>query len=235
MTDDGALGHALHALHPEGETLTGLLGDTLTAIEADKKSGSSWLPKCSSRSHAALWIGAVVVVAALQVPIGLRPDFDAYPSSLMALILAAFAAPALGLILATTRPLHRAPIPSIATRGMWVTALALPLVIAVLPAPHSHPAATLTGAFLPITIACFVFGAVIMTGFVVLHVLLQRRTHADRDNTILAALVGSLVGAIALQLHCPLSDTGHQALGHASQGILMAGLLVTWFSARRAR
>jgi hypothetical protein len=235
MADEGALAQALHVLSPDSEDLNDLMGATLTAIEADAQSGTRRLSKCSTPSHAALWIGAVLVVMALQVPMGLRPDFDAYPTLLMVLVLAAFLGPALGLVLATTRPLHMAPLPPMVKRGMWLTAIALPLVVAAMPAPHLHPAAVLAGAFMPITIACFVFGTAIMIAFLLLHALLQRRTHADRDNTLLAALIGSLAAAMALQLHCPLNDNAHQVLGHATQGILMTGLLYTWFSARRAR
>ena len=233
LADDCAVASALDTLRDGRDDLDALKGRTLAAV-ADDRGPRGFMAKTPTWVHSTALLGAVIAIALSQI-MALRADFDAYPTALMVLVLAAFTGPLIGLTLGATRPVHQAPLSRAIQSGLWLTALAIPLVVAAMPAPHTHPASDIAGAFGQATFACFAFGAAITVGILVLHKLFDRRSHADRDSTILAALIGALAGAIALQLHCPFSNNAHQALGHASQGVLFAGLIFTWFSARQSR
>jgi len=233
VAHDGAGAKALHALEGDSSDALGdLWGSTLEAVENDGGL-SSRLARTPSWMHAVA-LGGLVLALSLSQLAALRPDMEAYPSALMTLVLLAFAGPTVALILAATRPLYLSPLSATVKSALWLTALVIPLLVASLPATHIHPAMAITGGFAPVTLTCFAFGAAIALLVTGAHQLFQRRRHGDRDNTILAALVGALAAAIALQLHCPYSDNAHQILGHATQGILLVGGIFVWFSARRS-
>ena len=187
------------------------------------------------------WVrGAVLIALAAAIGIGewitgLRPDFEAYPTQMMVLALLALGGPVIGLSIAGTRPLYRPPLPSGMFYGMLTTAVSIPLILGSMPAPHDHPASNITGIFIPATIACFGFGTLIASLVLIVHKLMDRRIHADRNVTALVALVGTVAGTIALQIHCPFTDNAHLLIGHAGPGVVFTVAIFAIFNARRGR
>ncbi len=228
--DDGALADALEAV-PEP---TADLSDMAAALsEAMEKDGAN--RRIPSWIQPTVLIGLAAAVAIAMALGSLRPDIAAYPMDLMALILAALGGPTIGLSIAASRPLHKSAIPRGMVAALAVTALSIPLIIAVLPAPHSDPASDITGVFLAATIGCFVLGVLVAGMLVIAHRLLDKRTHADRDALLLVALAGCVAGAFALQIHCPFTDTAHQVIGHAGQGAVFTAGIWALFWRHRAR
>jgi len=234
VADDGALAAALRDVAAEPPELSGMEASVLKAIEEDNGPIAAFR-RVPAWMHGAGLIALVTAIAVGQAVTGLRPDFESYPTQLMVLVLAALGGPVIGLSVAATRPLYKAALPNGLFYGMLSTAMAIPLVIAAMPAPHTHPASDITGLFLPATIACFSIGALTAALVLIVHKLMDRRVHADRNATMLVALVGTVAGAIALHIHCPFTDNAHLLLGHASQGGVFAAAIFALFSARRGR
>jgi hypothetical protein len=233
VADDAALASALVDI-AETIELNGIDAALLKAIEVDNGPVAA-LRKIPSWMHGVALIAVVMAIAAMQAVTALRADYGTYPPQLMGLVLAALGGPIIGLSIAATRPLYKAPLPSGLLYGLTGTALTIPLILAALPAPHGHLASDITGLFLPATIACFGMGTLTAALVLIVHRLLDRRSHPDRNVTLLVALVGTVAGAIALQIHCPFTDNAHMLLGHASQGVLFAGAIYALFNSRRTR
>jgi hypothetical protein len=168
-------------------------------------------------------MAAVVVV----VGIGLtRPDLAVYPMLRMELVLAALSLMAAGTAWYALRPLHLAELPGGLHGAAVLSAVTLPLFLAILPAAHhDHPMAARPDPFLPPTLMCFTFGTVV--GAVVLATLwsMERRSRMPGRVVVLATALAGLAGNLALQLQCPVTDPMHLVLGHAMIGAVWTAAL----------
>ncbi|MGD8862145.1 MAG: hypothetical protein PVI30_19190 [Myxococcales bacterium] len=178
---------------------------------------------------------AVLLVAAVGL-LAPRPDLSAYPLGRMLLVVLGLGGLLLVSVRMSLRPLHRpAPRPAtvLSVLGLSIATAAgfslLPAAHVLLPHTAPSPELSLWQHVRP----CLVFGfALGLPLFAALRVF-------DRGTPMgawpAAAALG-LVGNLALQLHCPITQTSHLLLGHAPLGLLAAVLVWLWTRARpRAR
>ncbi len=136
----------------------------------------------------------------------------------------AIALSALGVLLAASlhqalRPMHRPPLPAWARIAIAGLTVAATLTIALLPVPDAHVYPPADGLHVS---PCLFYGLLMgLPVYLVLRLLDRSRSHAP----LLGACAAGLVGNLALQLHCPRSDTEHLMLGHFTVALaFIAGL-----------
>lgn len=172
-----------------------------------------------SRSTRTRWLAAglallLPVVVLLATP---RPDLAAYPLGRLVLDLALWLT---GLVLAISvvlRPFWR-PEPS---RGILAAiafgAIALTLLVTLLPAADVHHQASLQGTgsdFFSRALACLGFGTAVAAPAVLWFWLLHRNPERQAAWPVFVAIAGACVGGLALALHCPIISPLHLVTGH---------------------
>ena len=186
------------------------------------------------------WLSAGLVTVLIQLVTLLvtpRADLAVYPMERMGLVLLPLLVLAL---LAFRLGLVRLDRPAAAAwkiGGGLGLALAVPIVLAALPAAASfHPASGggIGHDLVPKALACFLFGAI--TGLPVL-VLLRWLDRGSRDSLVpalFAAAAGAIAGNFALQLHCPIVHPHHLLLGHGSVilGLVPVAGAAAWMRGR---
>ncbi|MBM4361213.1 MAG: hypothetical protein FJ104_00935 [Deltaproteobacteria bacterium] len=100
--------------------------------------------------------------------------------------------------------------------------LALPGAIALLPLPEALRQGALPGvAPSAATRACLIMGCLV-AGLVALFLrALDRGAHRSAWAAVTAAAAGGMVGALALDLHCPITTVDHLLVGHGSAGLAL--------------
>jgi hypothetical protein len=165
------------------------------------------------------WAGLLLVLAVLLATP--RPDLSVIPFGRLLADLVLLGVPLIAVIVAFLHPLHRPPLsPTI----RWVAiGLAMFVVVASasLPAAHVDHPASLRGVgddFVPVALACFMFGVVVATPMVVIVRLFGRSGSGLRRffPTLLVAAIATLVGSIALYMHCPITASKHLFAGHVT-------------------
>jgi negative regulator of sigma F NrsF-like protein len=206
------------------EREAGELGALFATIDAR---GGGRLDRLRARTR----IGAALAVAAL-VPAAVfvlapRADLPSYPAGRMVLAIALLAAALLGLAARALRPLDRAD------RAPWVDAplvagaVVVTFLLALLPPAHAEAAVNVWRS----AVKCLGFGAV--AGAPVAAVLLALDRVRSRRAIAEAALAAAVAANLALQLHCPIVDGAHIALGHALLAPLAGALALVWVARGR--
>ena len=131
------------------------------------------------------------------------------------------------------RPCHVPELPT--HRVVLLSALALLATVAVafLPAPHEHVLAPAEGvSAMKAAMPCMFLGLIMAFPVYFLIRLLDRRSHL---SAVVGGSVAGLIANVALQLKCPLHDTGHYLLGHSSVLVLflLGTAAVAWFERSR--
>jgi hypothetical protein len=183
-------------------------------------------------------VGLCVALAALLLAIvgvlAPRPDLTAYPPGRMLTVFAGLGALLLVSVRLSLRPLHRPPPPAPAVLSVLALSVAAAAGFSLLPAahvllPHTSPAPEL-GLWQHVR-PCLAFGFALGLP---LFAALRFFDRGVRLGAWPAAAALGLLGNLALQLHCPITEPSHLLLGHATVGLLAAVLLLPWLGARRA-
>lgn len=233
LTDDNRLGQALaHAELPELDA-SALLGEVLGSI--DKERGfRAWLRSRSTPVRALVPFAAMALVAVFVALFKRRPDIPSFPAGLFAGVIALYVLLIGAAVALELRPLQRsAPAPWLRPL-LVVGALAIPVLIAVLPLAHHAPLAYAPPgkSFAALAFGCFTFGLVLAVPALLFLWASDRVAHRSFRLALLAAGFGGLVGNLVLQLHCPVTDPAHRLLGHASIGLVLAIVYATWLLIR---
>lgn len=176
---------------------------------------------------------AVTVLAWLMMP---RADMDHYPRGRMLITLGALFGLTVAANLRLLRPLHLPKPPAWTGAVLLLAGIAAPIVLAVVPLTafgHEEFAAGEGGAFAVGCFKCLSFGAVLGLPVLLLAGLMRR---ANVDGAAIVALGGvaaGLTGNLTLQVHCPIVDTGHLLLGHASLLFILIAAILLWRSGKR--
>jgi predicted anti-sigma-YlaC factor YlaD len=177
-------------------------------------------------------IGALVLAeAAFFATFLRRADWGTYPAWRMVATLGVFALGAAILAGVGFRPLHR-PAPSRrAEAGLLAAALALPALIALLPAvPTTAPEAEAFN-YPGWAYYCFVDGGGLAVAVLLLARLLDRGGHTSRATAVAAVAAAGFAGLLGLQIQCPINYPLHLLTGHASIPI---GLALAYLLFRRS-
>ena len=176
-----------------------------------------------------LMVGAAALLAAVTFALAPRADFAIYPRERMLVTLAWFAIAAGVAAWLALRPVYLAR-----PERSWVLAAAAfallgPLLTAIVPLGITTPVAHGAPQKLwPWAYGCFAGGVTAGLVALVIGRLLDRGAPLASGQVVLAGAAAGLVGAIALQLHCPIHQPLHLLLGHASVPVgLIAGLWLT--------
>jgi hypothetical protein len=184
----------------------------------------AWLRSRPSR----LRFLVVALSAAAAVGIGgalrLRPDFSAYPSARLGLLLGAYL---LGIAVAFGKELlssaRRRSLS--ADFALLLGALAVPFVIALWPATEAARSYEPAGA-----LGCFSYGALLTLPTAALLWAFDRDDRLSLRTVCLSAAALGLSANLVLELHCPNGNAAHVLLGHASLGVAW---LLAWLFTRR--
>ncbi|RJO71885.1 MAG: DUF1109 family protein [Myxococcales bacterium] len=228
---------------PEGETLARLLarvreqtaGTEVSRLKGDldarlkaERGLASRLRSLATGKRLGLLVLALLALSVFVLLFMRRPDFGRYPLGRMAAALAAFAAAAAALFLYGLRPLYKPEPSRTALFLVAVVAVFMPWLFALL--PHAYTGEWLVPAFHDHTpkaaLACLIFGTVSGLPFVWLLWALERGSLGSARRSFFAVAAAALVGNIALQLHCPVPDPFHLALGHASVLLPLLGVYI---------
>lgn len=176
------------------------------------------------RAGALAAVGLLLLVSQLLTQ--RRPDFEEYSPAVfwgvVAVLGGTLGIGSLRLLRGPIAPLHSAQ----RDRSFTLLLLVLPALLALL-APIGSPFTTSASAGNGETSwgnpgACFGYGAALVTPFLLLAWLFERR---DRVPSIVSASAGALAGVAAnllLHAHCASAHWGHLLLGHASIGVAWA-------------
>lgn len=219
--------------------LAAMLGDALSAdadevsdelvravgqrVRTDHAGAAAW----STPRRLLLVAGVVVALGGATWLVGPRRDAAVYPAERMVLSLGAITM-ALGLSLgAALRPLHRRRLPTWATTWSLLGALGAPSLVGALPRAHAdHPASV--GDGLREALVCMGISAVTVGAAVLALRRLDRRVWASPAALAWFAAVGSAVGQLVLQLHCPVTSPWHMVFAHGTVGIVAVASLWLW-------
>ena len=171
-------------------------------------------------------VALLSVLAAVGIGSGpqLRPDFSAYSSARLVLLLGIYLA---GIALAFGKELFlSARRGSLSDHvGLLVGALGLPFLIAFAPATEASRAFGPEGA-----LGCFIYGALLTLPTATLLWAFDRDDRLSIRTVCLSAAALGLSANLVLELHCGNGNLRHVLLGHVSLGV--AWLLV-WALTRR--
>src|SRR6478735_12453774 len=225
--ESGALGRTLGAARSANGMEQGLesgLWELRRELEREPPARDA-LKRQGAAVRGAALIALALAVTALELGAWRRPDLGQLPlRRLVGFALLTAPTLAVGAWL-HSRPLWRPAPPPWLERTVAVTALAVPLLSAVVGMGHTgHPLALRgQGAQLvPMALGCFAHGACVAALFLGIAVVLDRG--GRRASLPVAAALGGLLASWALGLHCPITHTAHQLLGHASVGFVLASL-----------
>lgn len=152
-----------------------------------------------------------------------RRDLHVYPPARMALALTTMGMLSLWLGGDALRSWHRPALTSTGTRIRIAVAVGLLVVLSILPAPVELSPYTNPPRGVPLLVhasSCFFFGLMVALPTFAMCYLAGRKAPF---TTWVAAAVAGLVGNLALQLHCPITEHAHLLAGHASLGIAALG------------
>lgn len=210
---------------PELESLLGGSGDELPDVSAlfdgvkaqidaaEKKPAYRLQTQATPRKRLMSFIAFAMVILVTLLT-GRRPDLNAYPPAMLALVLGS-----LGTLFAISawsalRPVHKPALTPAKLGLMTAVAVGATLLLALAPGVHDHielrPDAPLLRHASPCMIYGFIFGLPV---YGALRFLDPGSSYGAR---IVAACAAGLAGNMVLELHCPMGGSTHLMAGHAS-------------------
>ena len=206
------------------EILAALESSVLGIVHQDR--GVVAAARALSRTTRLAIIGLVVGFEALFMHAYMRRlDWESYPSWRMALSVGAFGAVALVLAWFALRPMHLRPLPSWVERALLAVSIALPLVVAVVPAVPTANVPLFT--YPAYSFRCLAYGLSLALVVILFARAVDRGGHALRGSTFLAVVSGGYSALLGLQLECPVNTPLHLLTGHATIPSLLA--LGSWW------
>ena len=183
-------------------------------------------------------LGLATGLALLLVAAGglgkLRVDMDVYPNLRMGGVVALLLVFGALALIHRLRPLHKPPIRSRTLDVLITLTLALPFVLAALPAVHestSHPESLITeGEFAARAVACLIYGSLLSLPLILLLLGLRRRVVTTRSHKLLAAASAGVLCNLVLQFSCPVTMPLHLLVSHAALVVIFGG--VAWAAPR---
>lgn len=219
--------------------LNALRTELHAAVERDDR-GPAAVRSLPTRLRVGIGISIALGTAAIVGGLGPRPDWEHYPTSIMALALSGFAASFAVGYRELSRPMYEPEAPQL-RRWMSVLALALPIGISVIGADSAHgafnpsdvnpsvvdAAATEADTMLGI-FRCLLMGMVFAMPTAAWVFLARRSPWLGTPSLVLLAALLGLSGNLALQVHCPSRDWAHLFFGHAGLGLVLLVPLALW-------
>jgi len=213
----------------------------LSAPEIRPETGiRTWMRELASPQRAAVVALVFAGAAFLTFLATPRGDLAVVSTARLVVGMTMFGLAGLAVALVILQPLHRRPLSGVVAWGIALSALALPLVFALLPEAHHerllHPEsfADEGAAFWTRAATCLVFGTLIALPIIASIVLLDRRDRLGSNRALQVAFAGGAAGNLALLLHCPLVSTTHLVLGHATVPVVLGAALFV-MARRRSR
>lgn len=231
---EAELGRALASLEgaPQPE-LSKVMARVEESVARDTGAGA-WLSSRATPTRLMIGVGLPIGIAIWILVAKARPDLALYPIGRLAAIVVAYSLLVGAALRHALSPLQRtAPAPWVRP-ALTFAVIALPFVVAILPAAHTgHPASLEGGGddFVRRALACFGFGTALSLPVLVLWALLDRQKQGSAPLAALVAAGAGLVGVLSLELHCPITRPPHLLLGHASVAI---ALTLIYTGVRRA-
>lgn len=220
---DGQLGRALgQYARPEADPEA---FEKITQITSEQDADAVWrLRHMPTNRRLAIALCASLVGATVFFLVWRRPDWSVYPVVQMIVVVVAMAiATGFGVVLSMPRA-YRPERPFPLRLALLGFLLAIPFVPALLPIAHeAHPASVEPNLWVGIG-KCLGLGTLAAFPALITIRLLQRDQKLELWPTIFAALAAALGANIALQVHCPVVDPAHIAIGHGAMAMLYAGL-----------
>jgi hypothetical protein len=177
----------------------------------------AWLRSRPTWVRVVLMWAAVVAVMAVAL-VSPRPDLAVYPPLRLILGAALLAVVLAFAIRAALRPMHQPAWPRWLVWVVATLAVAVPLLLALLPEPQvAHAASTMdAGAEMAgWPRGCFLYGTMTGVPVVALAWLLDRSIGSGNAIWMGAAAAG-LAGNLTLLSHCSISHSVHLLLGHVT-------------------
>lgn len=175
-------------------------------------------------------LGLVVLTLSITAAISPRGDLPYYPLARLALEVGSFLAVFALCVTVVTRGTHLPELPRPWTHGLAAAAVLVVVAVGLLPPPHAHDPHVSRG--LGELVSYCGPGGVLMALPVYALVRLL-----DRGSSVGALAAVSAAGVAAntfLQVHCPITDSAHLLLGHATVGVyLLLGLALIGAIERR--
>ncbi len=168
----------------------------------------------------AAFLGAIVYFLAWR-----RPDWGVYPMMRMSFVVVAMLiATGFGVVLSMPRS-YRPAHPFGVRLTMFAFLLAIPFVPALFPAAHhAHEASQVAGSLWLSATKCFGLGTLAAFPALIVIRLLQREHKIELWPTLFSAVAAAVGANLALQMHCPIVDPMHIALGHGTLAVIYAAL-----------
>jgi hypothetical protein len=217
LSERGTLGRALSQSETPSPFESALLWSALERSVAKEKGPRAWMRSRSTPVR----VAAAAVVAALVVFVGGRPapgaTIDAPVPWLVVFALAGVACIAI-----LVAPLGRPRPPSSVRMSLVVSAVALPLGYAL--GASNAAASGASSDFAIQAFGCFAYGTLLALPFLLVVLSLDRSERPSSSLLVGFGGAAGLVANVALGLHCPNTELGHLALGHASIGGMLAVL-----------
>lgn len=188
--------------------------------EVEREAGPrAWLRSLSTRTRAGALVFVGLLLLASQLWLQRRGDFAEYSPAVFWLVVAALTG-ALGFgSWRLARGAH-APLKAAQREGaVTLLFLLLPGLVALLSPLGSASGPTTDEAAWGSPLACFSFGAVMVTPFLLLAWLLERRDRVPRAVLVSAGALSGLAANLLLHAHCGSAHLGHLLLGHAGVGV----------------
>lgn len=192
------------------------------------------LRSLTARTRAGALVAVGLVLLASQLWLQRRGDFAEYSPAVFWVVVATLTA---GLAWGSWRLVRgvHAPLRAAEREGTaTLLLLLLPALVALLSPLGSPSGPTTDEAAWGSPLACFSYGAVMVTPFLLLAWLFERRDRMPRHVLVSAGALSGLAANLLLHAHCGSAHLGHLLLGHAGVGVAWA-LGCALLSARLAR
>jgi hypothetical protein len=225
FAEDARLGRAL-AGDPGAPLPADELWKTIEGAVASETGARAWLRSRPTGLRMTLVIAVALAVIGLGAS-RLRSDWAVYPKAVGAMWLALYAVSLLACVWLVLAPLGRPRPPGAARYALGLAAACLPVAYAL---GLFEPVASATGSeqgreLVRHALGCFAYGSLLALPFLGLTLTVERRDRLSLGAVLLVAAAAGLVANTALLLHCPLDDSKHLLLGHATIGGAVFALL----------
>lgn len=217
------------------EDLSALLQRTQAAIEADV-SPAGRVRRLSTPARIALVLAVAVGTAVASLLGSPRADMDWVNTTHLGLVSAGMTMGALIGVALAMRPTWAPEASRPRAVGALLLALLLPALLVAVPVIDPAEAFAFDKADLPeLSVKCFGYGSAIAFFVVGAWRLVERRTHAGALRWATAMAAAAAIGNVGLIVHCPVIDMEHKLAGHATIGLIWAGVAAVsaWLAKRR--
>jgi hypothetical protein len=200
------------------------------ALQADLARAPTLRERLASLSSVRRWLvaGALLLFPVVLGALRHRHNLAAYPPGRLVIEMGLFAAATLASSWLWLRPLYKRQPGHLLLLAVLGLGLALPWLLAAMPATLAESGQTLPGgpSQLRRALSCFGYGSMTAAPVLIVVAGLGRRSSGYPGFSILPAVAGALVGILGLELHCPEVSPAHLLAGHAPIVLALPVLLL---------